>query len=240
MDSKRRDDGRLPQTVRHAVEPGGEVVCGGHGIHVQRGRRMVQRAGRLQQLFPRNERERDEPVRVRRCGRHNWNVHLQDTGRPAGQSDLIWPGLSRTTAACTLGPRPVQRPPNTCPPCDDSNPYCALFIPNCQAGAWGGASAGHQGGANQGCKVNGQQGWTGWFVNWWSSWMTRDSGRGLRTAARAWCSTRRRQTRWRCRGTTRWSRGRWTGQETRSTMAPAVLLTRDIAPRDFPHKLYSM
>ena len=67
--------------------------------------------------------------------------------------------------------------------------------------------------------------------------MTRDSGRGQRTAERAWCSTRRRQTRWRCRGTTRWSRGRWTGRKTRSTMAPAVLLTRDIAPRDFPHSI---
>ena len=151
---------------------------------------------------------------------------------PAAQSDLIWPGLSRTTAACTLGPRPVQRPPNAGPPCDDSNPYCALFIPNFQAGAWGRASAGHQGGANQGCKVNGQQDGAS---TGGASWMTRDSGRGQRTAASAWCSTRRRQTRWRCRGTTRWSRGRWAGRETRSTMAPAVLLTRDIAPRDFPH-----
>lgn len=99
---------------------------------------------------------------------------------PADQSDQIWPGLSRTTAACTLGPAPSQRPPNAGPPCDDSNPYCALFIPNCQADAWGGASAGHQGGANQGCKVNGEQ---GWCVNWWGlmedtgQWVWPENGR---------------------------------------------------------------
>ena len=83
---------------------------------------------------------------------------------PASQSDKIWPGLSRKTAACTLEARPVERPPNNGPPCDDRNPYCALFLPNCQADSWGGNSAGHQGGANQGCKVNAQQ---GWCRNWW-------------------------------------------------------------------------
>ena len=83
---------------------------------------------------------------------------------PASQSDKIWPGLSRKTAACTLDARPTQQPPNSGPPCDDSKPYCALFLPNCQADSWGGQSAGHQGGANQGCKVNTQQ---GWCQNWW-------------------------------------------------------------------------
>ena len=83
---------------------------------------------------------------------------------PSGQSDKIWPGLSRKTAACTLPARPTERPPNNGPPCDDNNPYCALFLPNCQADNWGGNSAGHQGGANQGCKVNSQQ---GWCRNWW-------------------------------------------------------------------------
>lgn len=83
---------------------------------------------------------------------------------PASQSNKIWPGLSRKTASCTLGARPAQRPTNNGPPCDDSNPYCALFLPNCQADSWGGNSAGHQGGANQGCKVNTQQ---GWCRNWW-------------------------------------------------------------------------
>ena len=78
---------------------------------------------------------------------------------PSSESDKIWSGLSRKSAACTLDARPTQRPPNNGPPCDDSNPYCALFLPNCQAESWGGNSAGHQGGANQGCKVNSQQGW---------------------------------------------------------------------------------
>ena len=99
---------------------------------------------------------------------------------PSSEVDKIWPGLSRSTAACTLGTRPTQRPPNGGPPCDDSNPYCALFIPNCQAESWGGASAGHQGGANQGCKVNSQQ---GWCENWWSlfantsQWLWPENGR---------------------------------------------------------------
>ena len=84
---------------------------------------------------------------------------------PASISDSVWPGLSRKTAACTLPARPTQRPPNSGPPCDNQNPYCALFLPNCQAASWGGAAGGHQGGANQGCKVNGQQ---GWCVNWWN------------------------------------------------------------------------
>lgn len=83
---------------------------------------------------------------------------------PASQVDTLWPGLSRKTAACTLNARPTQRPYNSRPPCDDSTPYCALFLPNCQSNAWGGSSAGHQGGANQGCKVNAQQ---GWCQNWW-------------------------------------------------------------------------
>lgn len=100
---------------------------------------------------------------------------------PADQSEQIWPGLARSTAACTLGPAPSRRPSNAGPPCDDdSDPYCALFIPNCQADAWGGASAGHQGGANQGCKVNGEQ---GWCVNWWGlmedtgQWVWPENGR---------------------------------------------------------------
>lgn len=84
---------------------------------------------------------------------------------PAAQINEIWPGLSHTTAACSLVSRPTQRPSNNGPPCDDSNPYCALFLPNCQAAAWGGASAGNQGGANQGCTVNAQQ---GWCENWWN------------------------------------------------------------------------
>ena len=83
---------------------------------------------------------------------------------PADQSDRIWPGLSQKTAACTLNARPNRQPPNNGPPCDDNNPYCSLFLPNCQADSWGGAAAGHQGGSNQGCKVNGQQ---GWCENWW-------------------------------------------------------------------------
>ena len=58
---------------------------------------------------------------------------------PSAQSNEIWPGLSRKTAACTLGARPAQRPDNSGPPCGDSTPYCALFLPNCQANTWGGA-----------------------------------------------------------------------------------------------------
>lgn len=83
---------------------------------------------------------------------------------PSAQSNEIWPGLSRKTAACTLDVRPAQRPVNSGPPCGDSTPYCALFLPNCQANTWGGAKAGQQGGSNQGCKVNTQQ---GWCENWW-------------------------------------------------------------------------
>ena len=83
---------------------------------------------------------------------------------PAAQINQIWPGLSHTTAACSLVSRPTQRPPNNGPPCDDSNPYCALFLPNCQAAAWGGA-LGYQGQTNQGCNVNTEQ---GWCENWWS------------------------------------------------------------------------
>ena len=82
----------------------------------------------------------------------------------SAQSNEIWPGLSRKTVACTLGARPAQRPDNSGPPCGDSTPYCALFLPNCQANTWGGAKAGQQGGSNQGCKVNAQQ---GWCENWW-------------------------------------------------------------------------
>ena len=99
---------------------------------------------------------------------------------PSSQSDKIWPGLSRKSAACTLDARPALRPTNNGPPCDDSNPYCALFLPNCQAGSWGGNSAGHQGAANQGCKVNTQQ---GWCQNWWrlfdntGQWLWPEGGR---------------------------------------------------------------
>ena len=99
---------------------------------------------------------------------------------PAGGNGTVWPGLSQKTADCTLQPRPSKMPANTGPPCDDKNPYCALFIPNCQADAWGGASAGKQGGANQGCKVNGNQ---GWCQNWWrlfdntGQWVWPQNGR---------------------------------------------------------------
>ena len=99
---------------------------------------------------------------------------------PSSQSDKIWPGLSRKSVACTLDARPTQRPTNRGPPCDDSNPYCALFLPNCQADSWGGNSAGHQGAANQGCKVNTQQ---GWCQNWWrlfdntGQWLWPEGGR---------------------------------------------------------------
>ena len=99
---------------------------------------------------------------------------------PSSQSDSIWPGLSEKTVACTLGARPTQRPPNSGLSCDDSNPYCALFIPNCQADNWGGNSPGHQGAANQGCKVYGQQ---GWCQNWWrlfdstGQWLCPENGR---------------------------------------------------------------
>ena len=148
VDSKRGDDGRLPQTARHAVEPGGEVVCGGHWTRTADG----STSDRLQQRFPRNERERDEPVRVLRCGRQDWNVHLQDTGRPE-LSDLARP-LAHHRGVHSR-PQAVQRPLMPARRATTATPtqYCALFIPNCQAGTWGGASAGHQGGANQGCKV---------------------------------------------------------------------------------------
>ena len=108
---------------------------------------------------------------------------------PSGQSDQIWPGLSRRTTACTLGHRPNRRPPNKSPPCDDSNPYCALFLPHCQADVWGGASAGHQGGANQGCKVNGQQ---GWCKNWWRLMAEQDNGCGRREGGKVRCSIKLR------------------------------------------------
>lgn len=107
---------------------------------------------------------------------------------PATQSDSLWPGLSRKTAACTLSARPTQRPPNPGPPCDDSHPYCAIFLPNCQADEWGGQSAGHQGAANQGCKVNGQQ---GWCQNWWrlldntGQWLWPENGRKSRVQYQA-------------------------------------------------------
>lgn len=99
---------------------------------------------------------------------------------PSSQSDTIWPGLSRKTAACSLSSRPTQMPGNSGPPCGDNDPYCALFIPNCQADNWGGAQAGKQGGANQGCKVNNQQ---GWCQNWWRlfddthQWLWPQNGR---------------------------------------------------------------
>lgn len=99
---------------------------------------------------------------------------------PSSQSDEIWPGLTRKTAACSLDARPTKRPQNSGPPCDDSTPYCALFLPNCQADVWGGARAGYQGGANQGCKVNSEQ---GWCHNWWrlfsntGQWLWPENGR---------------------------------------------------------------
>ena len=99
---------------------------------------------------------------------------------PSSTADYVWPGLSRTTAACQLQARPTHHPDNSGPPCDDTHPYCALFLPNCQAVEWGGASAGHKGGANQGCKVNGQQ---GWCKNWWNllentgQWLWPENGR---------------------------------------------------------------
>eukprot|EP00727_Mastigamoeba_balamuthi_P011643 m51a1_g7100 hypothetical protein (522) ;mRNA; r:49131-51303 len=82
---------------------------------------------------------------------------------PAAEAPSVWPGLARTTAACTLQRRPSVRPPNAGPPCRGSG-YCALFLPNCQASAWGAAAAGVDGGANAGCKINTDQGWCG---NWW-------------------------------------------------------------------------
>ncbi|KAJ3433809.1 hypothetical protein M0812_22778 [Anaeramoeba flamelloides] len=89
-----------------------------------------------------------------------------------GDNSTIWPGLTRTTAECTLRPRPAFRPPNQGPPCDDKNPYCAIFIPNCQADKWGGPSQFNtQGGANQGCRVNGKQ---GWCSSWWQQFANTD------------------------------------------------------------------
>ena len=148
MDSKRRDDGRLPHTVLHAVEPGGEVVCGG-----DMGSTCNADGGWFNEQFASNnyflgtiEREQDEPVRVRRCGRQDWNVHLQDTGRQE-RSDL-----ARSLAhhrGVHSRPQARSAPAECRPAVRRQRPlYCALFIPNCQAGAWGGASVGHQGGAN--------------------------------------------------------------------------------------------
>ena len=107
---------------------------------------------------------------------------------PSASVDKLWPGLTRKTAACTLNARPTEMPQNSGPPCRDDTPYCALFLPNCQAGEWGGASAGHQGGANQGCKVNGQQ---GWCRNWWTlfentgQWLWPANGRKSRVQYQA-------------------------------------------------------
>eukprot|EP01006_Ploeotia_vitrea_P004675 TRINITY_DN115161_c0_g1_i1.p1 TRINITY_DN115161_c0_g1~~TRINITY_DN115161_c0_g1_i1.p1 ORF type:complete len:533 (+),score=43.22 TRINITY_DN115161_c0_g1_i1:62-1660(+) len=85
---------------------------------------------------------------------------------PGKSAHHIWPGLSSKKAACKLTHhRPRSRPPNNGPPCRDDNPYCALFMPNCQQKKWGGAAAGDKGAANAGCKVNAQQGWCG---NWWT------------------------------------------------------------------------
>lgn len=85
---------------------------------------------------------------------------------PSENATTIWPGLTETTADCTLQNRPSIRPLNDGPPCDDSkDDYCALFIPNCQSTTWGGASAGSSGAANEGCKTTSNQGWCN---NWWS------------------------------------------------------------------------
>ncbi|KAL5469042.1 hypothetical protein EMCRGX_G030232 [Ephydatia muelleri] len=96
----------------------------------------------------------------------------------AAEENHIWPGLTRKTAACTLVSRPTTRPPNPGPPCSDSYPYCALFLPNCQSKVWGGV--GPPGAMNEGCKVNAQQ---GWCQNWWvlmdntRQWLWPEGGR---------------------------------------------------------------
>eukprot|EP01084_Bolivina_argentea_P276042 470897_1 len=82
---------------------------------------------------------------------------------PGDKASDIWPGLTRTTAECTLQQRPLIQPPNNGPPCDDSYEYCATFIPNCPADKWGGEN--EDGAMNQGCWQNPQQGFCN---NWWT------------------------------------------------------------------------
>ena len=97
---------------------------------------------------------------------------------PGVSVEKVWPGLTRTTASCSLQSRPSQRPPNSGPPCNDQKSYCALFLPNCQAHEWGGT--GKPGGANQGCTLNDEQ---GWCKNWWQmfentdQWLWPENGR---------------------------------------------------------------
>ncbi len=58
---------------------------------------------------------------------------------PGDTASTYWPGLTRTTADCTLQQRPSVRPKNTKAnsACDESIDYCALFVPNCPVANWG-------------------------------------------------------------------------------------------------------
>eukprot|EP01006_Ploeotia_vitrea_P032488 TRINITY_DN64691_c0_g2_i1.p1 TRINITY_DN64691_c0_g2~~TRINITY_DN64691_c0_g2_i1.p1 ORF type:complete len:539 (-),score=42.77 TRINITY_DN64691_c0_g2_i1:87-1595(-) len=82
---------------------------------------------------------------------------------PGDSAESYWPGLGRKKASCRVRHRPLVRPPNDGPPCRDDNPYCALFLPNCQAHTWG--SENSDDGLNQGCRA---KAWTGMCSNWWT------------------------------------------------------------------------
>ena len=106
---------------------------------------------------------------------------------PSSQVDQLWPGLSRKTAACTLSNnRPTQMPENKGPPCRDDAPYCALFIPNCQAPNWGGAAAVCRAGPTRGARSTGSRDGA---TTGGTCLTTRISGSGRRAVGRASCST---------------------------------------------------
>ena len=66
-----------------------------------------------------------------------WAIVIDKTGTyhyriPSDTGEEIWPGLTRTTAACTLPARPNRAPENDKSPCRDDPAYCGLFMANCQ------------------------------------------------------------------------------------------------------------
>ncbi len=101
---------------------------------------------------------------VDQIGTFIYRIPSGESARPLWLAPGGSPGLSRKTAACQLKSRPELRPPNGGPPCDETEPYCALFLPNCQATRWGGADS--EGASNEGCYTNPHQGFgKNWFRN---------------------------------------------------------------------------
>jgi hypothetical protein len=110
---------------------------------------------------------------------------------PGADVSKYWPGLTATTADAALAAAPAQ-PPEDFQPCTDLGKSCAMFIPNCQANAWGGPkekgknlTADPTGARNQGCAINGEQ---GFCQNWFQlladtgQWQVTESGSWARKA----------------------------------------------------------